>query len=358
MKLIHLCILGLICLSAINATSEETVQTEPSSGSETEKTESLIQTLVGESSEKFEDINQESSGSESQSLSTSPSESEGPVTKIVDGKIVTTVSPNAAVRFQKHFKKIDKYWSEPVTSVGSLLIDLNKSFLEPTDDDYTLFNSIATTDESNFWSDYNYWEVDQEDLGYAIENIVSVFKTPLQPGDILSLVSEIQQCTEGAVVGQIDSKSIDKNNQDGWKFHVQFFAATCSQKKTDKVQIFVWAASKKGHYLADQYSNSNSKTISSIMRVWLLSNIPLLVTCSTATPVKPMHVWGGVEDSINEPFESITQSLSESSQESSSTPTEEASHSIHKLDKLSSEESTMMTDSSTLTEMSSFSYHD
>jgi hypothetical protein len=234
-------------------------------------------------------------------------ESEGPVTKIVDGKVVT-IFKKTTHKSDTHrkFKKVTRYWSEThvVASVAELLAGFSATLPKLSADDYTVFNAIATTDYGRYWSDYNYWEIKDADLSVALTKLASVYKSPITADQITYVVSQIQACDENSVVEEIPSDGININNKDGWKIYAQIFAGTCS-KTSDKNQIFAWAASKQGEYLPGQYSESNAETVAKTIHTWLLAHVSLLVSC-TNSPVQPMHIWGSSENSINEPYSEST----------------------------------------------------
>jgi hypothetical protein len=228
---------------------------------------------------------------------------DAPVTKIVDGKVVTIFKKTTAkADTHRKFKRVKRFWSstEVVASVAEILAKHSATLPKLEADDYTLFNAIATTDYGRYWSDYNYWEIKDADLSVALTNLASVFKSPISPEQITYMVAQIQECADGAVVAEIPSEGININNKDGWKIYAQYFVATCS-RTSEKNQIFAWAASKQGEYLPGQYSESNAMTVENTIHTWLLSHLSLLVTC-TNSPVQPMHIWGGSENSINEPY--------------------------------------------------------
>jgi hypothetical protein len=310
MKIIHLCVLGLVCLAAVRANTTETstshvgLSISDTHESTHQKTVGTFKNTEGEAySEKTGDVAfewTETDGEDTQIIST---ESDAPVTSIVDGKVVTVFKKTTSkVDVHRKFKKVKRFWSETevVDSIASLLTKISAVIPKLSADDYTVFNAIATTDYGKYWSDYNYWEIKDADLAVALTNLASVYKSPITPEKITYLVSLIQACDDGAVVEEIPSDGININNKDGWKIYAQFFAATCS-KTSEKNQIFAWAASKQGEYLPGQYSESNKETVALTIHTWLVSHLPLLVSC-TNSPVQPMHIWGGSEDSVNEPY--------------------------------------------------------
>jgi hypothetical protein len=215
-----------------------------------------------------------------------------------------------------NFKRVPQFWSN-TTSVATILADLMNYIPQLEKDNYTLFNSIATTDYGKYWSDYNYWEVKDAELALVLANMISVYKSSISAEEITQLAVLIQNCDTGAIVFEISTKDIDVNNRDGWKLNTQLFAATCS-KESENNQIFTWAGSKQGEYLPGQYSEANAETVAKTIKAWLFSHIPLLVSC-TKSPVQPMHIWSDNESSVNSPFTS-SKTTSETSSTNSCGP--------------------------------------
>ena len=236
-----------------------------------------------------------------------------PVTQIVNGKVITIFKKTTSKSdIHKKFKTVKRYWSQSheVKSVTEILSLFGTTLKALKEEDYILFNSIATTDYGVYWSDYNYWEIEDLDLPLALEKAAAVYKSSISAAESLHLAASIQLCEEGAVALIIPSNDINKNNKDGWKIHAQFFAATCS-KDSVKNQIFAWAAYKEGQYLPNQYSESNAELVQSVVEAWLYSHIPLLVSC-TSSPAQPMHIWAAEEKSASEQSESSESSRSSS----------------------------------------------
>jgi hypothetical protein len=215
-----------------------------------------------------------------------------PVTSIIDGKVVT-VYKTTKILLDAHikFKKVKRIFTEKVEvpSVSRVLQGFGELVGEVTADEYGLFSHIATTDYNKYWSDYNFWEVKDMDIGLALTKLSAVFKSAVSAEDIDMAVEAIQRCEDGYVSMFIDSSAIDVNNKDGWTIHSEFLAATCSQTG-NKNQIFGWAGSKSGGYLPGAFSQSNANTITYIAKKWLLLHIPMLVSCKSS-PIKQMHIW-------------------------------------------------------------------
>lgn len=217
---------------------------------------------------------------------------EAPVTRIVNGKVVTTYEKiQHKGEKRRRFKTVKRFWSDVkyVESVTIIIVEFCKIITPLCDADYQLFNTMATTDSNKLWSDYNYWEVRDMDLQTAVAKISAVYKTKLCAADIKASAQAILDCKFGYVAGVIDSSSIDINNKNGWTIYAEFFAATCSKVST-KNQLFAWAGSKQGLYLPGAYSNANSVTLSNLLKRWLFTHIGLLISC-THSPVKRMNVW-------------------------------------------------------------------
>jgi len=318
-----LCILGLVCFAAINATESS------SSNDHHEKSHIHESSHHKEVSDSFKDANgtkyvkqtgdvtREYTRTDNESSYTTDVFDHAPITKIVDGKIITIFKKTTTkVDNHRKFKEVKRFWKkdEVVDSVTVILKQIGNLGTPLKETDYELFNSIATTDYGKYWSDYNYWEIKDSDLTVALTNLASIYKTPIDAAHILEAVAAIEECKDGSVAAEIPTDAVDINNADGWTIFFQFFAATCSTK-SDKNQIFAWAASKQGEYLPGQYSEANARMVSSVIKVWLVSHLPLLVSC-TNSPAQPMHVWGEGESSINESYE-MTAHPSESSSSSS-----------------------------------------
>jgi len=301
MKVIHLCILVLVCVAAIKAEGEET---STNSGSTTKNTDEGTNHNAVETTTTMSNTDLE------------------PVTQILDGKIVTFYKKTTTKRDSfKKFKKVRKFWTkgEAVESVTEVLQEFAKNHKALTEQEYNQFSNIATTDYNRYWSDYNYWEIKDMDLKVALARAFAVLKTPMSDDDIIDAVAMIQECDEHNVASVIDSSPVDINTEDGWLIYSQFFAATCS-KTSEKNQIFVWAASKQGEYLPGQYGTENSKFVSETIKSWLLEHIGLLVSC-TRSPTQPMHIWNPTESSINEPYSVSATETSATATETSATAT-------------------------------------
>lgn len=221
-----------------------------------------------------------------------------PVTSIVDGKVVTIFKTSKIQSSsQSKFKKLKSIWKETVqvSSVSRVLEGFGSFLGEISAADYALFSHIATTDYNKYWSDYNFWEVKDMDLGLALTKMSAVYKSAIRSEDIDMAVEAIQRCDDGYVAMVLDSSAIDSNNQDGWTVYSEFFAATCS-KNSSKNQIFGWAGSKSGSYLPGAFSQSNANTVTYIAKKWLLLHISMLVSCKSS-PVKKMYIWQHPEES-------------------------------------------------------------
>jgi cell division septation protein DedD len=234
-----------------------------------------------------------------------------PVTTIVDGKVVTVYKTSKAMSdTHTKFKKVRRIWAETVEvpSIARVLEGFGEYLGEISPEQYTLFSNIATTDYNKYWSDYNFWEIKDMDLGLALSKLSAVYKSAIKAEDIDLAVEAIQRCDDGYVALVLDSSSIDVNNQDGWTIYSEFFAATCHQKSNVN-QVFAWAASKSGGYLPGAFSQSNANTITYIVKKWLLMHIPMLVSCKSS-PVKQMHIWKKSEVTVVvPPLSSVTASV-------------------------------------------------
>jgi predicted PolB exonuclease-like 3'-5' exonuclease len=313
MKFLHLSLLVLVCLAVSVSTTETSASELPCESSPSTTVNKTVTTIHNRSKstdgiyrdqngsvyyEKTGDVVYEWTETDGIDAIVTDFTHEVPITSVVDGKIIT-VYKRTKVMSDHHtkFKKVKKMWSGEkviVPSVSRVLESFGEFIGKLTEDEYALFSHIATTDYNKYWSDYNFWEVNDMDLGLALSKLWSVYKSTLRSEDIDIAVEAIQKCDDGYVALVLDSQSVDINNQDGWTIYSEFFAATCSQK-SNKNQIFAWAASKSGGYLPGAFSQSNANTVTYIVKKWLLMHLPLLVSCKSS-PVKKMHVWQVRED--------------------------------------------------------------
>ena len=347
MKFSHICILALVCFAAINAQAEVTAPAPQAEGTEAaprlgedprsrspvppkKRSESSKSGEVSESGKRLDDwsestdvINRHRTVEGSHSISksnswknatgkyiykkgdvvqeytitdgkaaTSTSSVKTPVTRIVDGKIVTTYETDIHV-VDKHRRviKVARFWNttKHVESVTDIILAFSKTISPLTQAEYDLVNTLATTDTNRLWSDYNYWQVRDMNIADAVTQISYALKTTLSAADIAAIAQQIKICTAGYISIAIDSSSIDVNNQNGWTIHAEYLAATCGANSTQN-QIFAWVGSKQGEYLPGAFSQANAHTLSLLIKRWLFTHVGMLVTC-TQSPVKPMHIW-------------------------------------------------------------------
>ena len=217
---------------------------------------------------------------------------EAPVTRIVNGKVVTTYETQEHfVDKHRRFKTVKRFWSEVeyVQTVAIIIAQFSKLVAPLSDAEYALVNTMATTDSNRLWSDYDYWLVKDMDLQEAVAAISHVYKSPVSADDIQEAAQAIKDCQFGYVAGIVDSSSIDVNNMNGWTIYAEFFAATCS-KESPNNQLFVWAGSKQGEYLPGAYSAANAVTLTNLIKRWLFSHVGMLVSCKDS-PVQQMSTW-------------------------------------------------------------------
>ena len=300
MKIVRLCLLVLVCVSVLSMSV--TAQAQPDS-----QETAAVETIHNHSKtsdgiyrdengtvyyEKSGDVTYEWTQTDPIEVIASAFVNQVPVTSIVDGKVVTVFKKRKTlINTYTKFKKVKRIWQEriEVSSVSRVLEGFGSTLGEISAEEYTLFSNIATTNYNKYWSDYNYWEVKDIDLGLALSKLSALYKSAIKSEDIDTAVEAIQRCDDGYVAFVVDSTAIDVNNQDGWTIYSEFFAATCA-KKASKIQIFAWAGSKSGGYLPGAFSQSNANTVTYIAKKWLLLHVPLLVSCKSS-PVKQMHIW-------------------------------------------------------------------
>lgn len=326
MKFIHLCILGLVCLTAVRATEPSVSAPKGSVAKSVEATHSeetqnkLLDKDGNEYVKQTGDVTYEWSEHAEKDVEVD----DEPITKIVDGKIVTTYNKKSTkkVDYKIKFKRVKREWTQniEIPSVANLLLTIREHIPVLREDDYTLFNNIASTDQSNLQFDYNYWEINHDDLAAALPKLVAVYKSKVLEEDIEGAIQQIKACEEGFLFDEIPSDDVNVNNEDGWNIHLQFVIISCKKEAT-KSQVFAWSGKKSGTYHPGQYSDENAKTVHDVINTWLYSNIPLLATC-TSSPKRKMHIWGGSEASLNEPYSS---SASEASVDGATWPHSEDS---------------------------------
>lgn len=300
MKIVRLCLLVLVCVSVLSMSV--TAQDQPES-----QEEAAVETIHDHNKtsdgiyrdengtiyyEKSGDIAYEWTVTDPIDVIATAFINQVPVTSIVDGKVVTIFKKSESLtNTHTKFKKVKRIWDEriEVLSVSKVLEGFGSTLGEVSAEEYTLFSNIATTDYNKYWSDYNYWEIQDMDLGLALSKLSALYKSAIKSEDIDSALEAIQRCDDGYVAMVIDSTAIDVNNQDGWTIYSEFFAASCAKNAT-KNQVFAWAASKSGGYLPGAFSQSNANTVTYIIKKWLLLHVPLLVSCKSS-PVKQMYVW-------------------------------------------------------------------
>lgn len=309
MKIVRLCLLVLVCMSVLSMSVSAVPQSESSETSTVETIHNHSKTSDGIYRddngiiyyEKSGDIAYEWTETDGIDAISTAFVHEVPVTSIVDGKVVTVFKKSKSVSdTHTKFKKVKRIWDEriEVASVSRVLEGFGKFIGEISAEEYALFSNIATTDYNKYWSDYNYWEVKDMDLGLALSKLSALYKSAIKSEDIDTAIEAIQRCDDGYVALVLDSSAVDVNNQNGWTVHSEFFAASCAKNST-KNQIFAWAGSKSGGYLPGAFSQSNANTVTYIAKKWLFLHVPMLVSCKSS-PVKQMHIWQASEKSSSE----------------------------------------------------------
>jgi hypothetical protein len=300
MKIVRLCLLVLVCVSVLSMSVTAQDQPESQEAAVVETIHDHNKTSDGIYRDENGTIYYEKSGDIAYEWTvTDPIDviatafvNQVPVTSIVDGKVVTIFKKSESlISTHTKFKKVKRIWDEriEVLSVSKVLEGFGSTLGEVSAEEYTLFSNIATTDYNKYWSDYNYWEIQDMDLGLALSKLSALYKSAIKSEDIDTALEAIQRCDDGYVAMVIDSTAIDVNNQDGWTIYSEFFAASCA-KNASKNQVFAWAGSKSGGYLPGAFSQSNANTVTYIIKKWLLLHVPLLVSCKSS-PVKQMYVW-------------------------------------------------------------------
>lgn len=300
MKIVRICLLVLVCVSVLSMSVTAQDQPESQEAAVVETIHDHNKTSDGIYRDENGTIYYEKSGDIAYEWTvTDPIDviatafiNQVPVTSIVDGKVVTIFKKSESlISTHTKFKKVKRIWDEriEVLSVSKVLEGFGSTLGEVSAEEYTLFSNIATTDYNKYWSDYNYWEIQDMDLGLALSKLSALYKSAIKSEDIDTALEAIQRCDDGYVAMVIDSTAIDVNNQDGWTIYSEFFAASCA-KNASKNQVFAWAGSKSGGYLPGAFSQSNANTVTYIIKKWLLLHVPLLVSCKSS-PVKQMYVW-------------------------------------------------------------------
>ena len=159
-----------------------------------------------------------------------------------------------------------------------------------TENDLTLFNTIASTEGNRLESDYKQLSVGpNQDLVSALKEAQKLFHGGLASESITTLATEIKECKSGYVCRIMSPDAITFYRQDRWQIGIQILIIVCS---TPTIQIFAWKGSKVGSFNKGFYSEPNADTLQRIVSGWFLEYLGTLFGCSEA-PLRRKDGWRG-----------------------------------------------------------------